>query len=655
MNSTRITRWFIYALIGVAILAIIWSYTSSASSTNEIPISQLARQIQEERVDEIIVDGNGRRITVRYNDPNRPAVESQISGVSSLEELLGNYGVTEADYADLSPRITYDPPNQWGSWLNIVGIFLPALLIIGFIYFIFRQAQGSNNQAMAFGKSRARMFTGDHPTVTFDDVAGAVEAKEELREIVEFLREPEKFVSFGARIPKGVLLVGSPGTGKTLLAKAVSGEAGVPFFSIAGSEFVEMFVGVGASRVRDLFEQAKRHSPCIIFIDEIDAVGRQRGAGLGGSHDEREQTLNQILVEMDGFGTDTHVIILAATNRPDILDPALMRPGRFDRRVVIDRPDFKGREKIFKVHLRGKPIASNVNVTILAKSTPGFVGADIENTVNEAALLAARRNKRHIGMSEFEEAVERVQLGPERKSRVITDEDKEIIAYHEAGHAIVSHFVPEAMPLRKITIIPRGMGLGLTWYMEDDNILPNKSQLLAKIASLLGGRVAEEIVYGEVTTGASNDLQRVTQLSQTMVTQYGMSDNLGLRVYGQKQEMVFLGREISEQRDYSDAIAEKIDNEVRDIIDRQYNRATEILTTNRDKLDLIAQTLLDIETLEADEFLSLIEGNGLPNRSSSNNNNPNNPSTPVEANSPESKDWKNKPPSLDLPPSPTPA
>lgn len=652
MNSTRVTRWIIYILIGVAILVIAWSYSPAASSSNQVSISQLARQIQDERVKEIVVDGDGRRIVVRYSEPDRPAAQSQISGVSSLEELLSNYGVTEQDYADLNPRIIYDAPSRWGNWLNVIGIFLPAILIVGFIYYFFRQAQGSNNQALAFGKSRARMFTGDHPTVTFDDVAGAEEAKEELEEIVEFLKEPEKFVNFGARIPKGVLLVGSPGTGKTLLAKAVSGEAGVPFFSIAGSEFVEMFVGVGASRVRDLFEQAKRHSPCIIFIDEIDAVGRQRGAGLGGSHDEREQTLNQILVEMDGFSTDTHVIILAATNRPDILDPALMRPGRFDRRVVIDRPDYKGREKIFKVHLRGKPIASNVDVTVLAKSTPGFVGADIENTVNEAALLAARRNSRNIGMSEFEEAIERVQLGPERRSRVITADDREIIAYHEAGHALVSHFVPEALPLRKVTIIPRGMGLGLTWYMEEDNILPNKSQLKARIASLLGGRVAEEVVFGEVTTGASNDLQRVTQHAQTMVTQYGMSESLGLRVYGQKQEMVFLGREISEQRDYSDAIAEKIDDEVRQIIDAEYDRAKEIIETNREKLDLIAKTLLDIETLEAEDFISLIEGHGLPNKSVANNPNTSSSKT---SDSSDNSDWKKKPPSLDMPPSPTPA
>ncbi|MCA9875359.1 MAG: ATP-dependent zinc metalloprotease FtsH, partial [Anaerolineales bacterium] len=493
---------------------------------------------------------------------------------------------------------------------------------------------------------RARMFTGDHPSVTFADVAGADEAKEELREIVEFLREPEKFVNFGARIPKGVLLVGSPGTGKTLLAKAVSGEAGVPFFSIAGSEFVEMFVGVGASRVRDLFEQAKRHSPCIIFIDEIDAVGRQRGAGLGGSHDEREQTLNQILVEMDGFDTDTHVIILAATNRPDILDPALMRPGRFDRRVVIDRPDMRGREAIFKVHLRGKPIAGNVNVQRLAKSTPGFVGADIENTVNEAALLAARRNKKNIGMAEFQEAVERVQLGPERKSRVITPEEKEIIAYHEAGHALVSHFLPAAPPLRKITIVPRGMGLGLTWYMENDNLLPNKSQLRAQIASTLGGRVAEEIVFGEVTSGASNDLQRVTQIARLMVTQYGMSEDLGLRVYGQKQEMVFLGREISEQRDYSDAVAELIDNEVREIIDREHEEARRILQENRDTLDRVARALIEEETLEAEEFVAIIEGTERPSPADISSRPPSQPDKK------DTLDWNS---SLNLPPAPSPA
>jgi cell division protease FtsH len=567
-----------------------------------------------------------------------------------LEELLASYGVNESHYGVGKATIFYEKSNEPGAWLTMLGLFLPIVLIIGFIYFIMRQAQGSNNQALSFGKSRARMFTSDHPTVTFDDVAGCEEAKEELEEIVEFLKEPEKFVSFGARIPKGALLVGSPGTGKTLLAKAVSGEAGVPFFSIAGSEFVEMFVGVGASRVRDLFDQAKRHSPCIIFVDEIDAVGRHRGAGLGGSHDEREQTLNQILVEMDGFGTDTHVIILAATNRPDILDPALMRPGRFDRRVVIDRPDVRGREAIFHVHMRGKPLNPNVDVNILAKATPGFVGADIENTVNEAALLAARRNKKNIGMSEFQEAIERVQLGPERKSRIMSQEEREITAYHEAGHAIVSHFLPHAQAVRKITIIPRGMAGGVTWYLEDETRFYSKSKFQDLIASALGGRLAEEIIFGEITTGASSDLQQVTKIARAMVTQYGMSDALGPRVYGEKQEMVFLGREISEQRDYSDAIAETIDNEVRQIVDAAYERAREILLKHRQKLDLVARRLLEVETLEADEFLALIEGRELPPRPPSSTPTPN--KTAVSEKS-DKRGWQ--PPPLDMPTSPSPA
>ncbi len=650
MNSAKITRWFVYFLIGVAVLAILWSYNTSTVPQNNISISQLAQEIITNKVSKIEIGSDGHQINVTYLDEaNHPAAKTYINGSASLEEILSNYGVTTADYADNTPVITYVRPSQWSNWINPIGIFIPTVLIIGFIYFVLRQAQGTNNQALSFGKSRARMFTGDHPSITFDDVAGAEEAKEALEEIVEFLKEPEKFVSFGARIPKGVLLVGSPGTGKTLLAKAVSGEAGVPFFSIAGSEFVEMFVGVGASRVRDLFEQAKRHSPCIVFIDEIDAVGRQRGAGLGGSHDEREQTLNQILVEMDGFGTDTHVIILAATNRPDILDPALMRPGRFDRRVVIDRPDVRGREAIFKVHIRGKPIASNVEVPILAKSTPGFVGADIENTVNEAALLAARRNRKSISMAEFQEAVERVQLGPERKSRIMSQEEREVTAYHEAGHAIVSHLLPHARPVRKVTIIPRGMAGGLTWYLEDDHLFGSRSEFKSRIAGALGGRVAEEVVFGEITTGASSDLQYVTRLARAMVTQYGMSDELGPRVYGEKQELVFLGREISEQRDYSDAIAEKIDQEVRQFIDLEYERARQVLTEHRDRLDLVAQTLLERETLEADEFIVLMEGKELP--PSSNNFRPTRrtavPGTPETAE-------RNKP-TLDLPPAPSPA
>jgi cell division protease FtsH len=634
--------------MGTAVLAILWSYNSSTTAPEQISISQLAQEIKADQIEKIQIAGDGQQMTIIYAG-NRESAQSQISGVSALEEVLSNYGVTQQDYADNLPVISYERPSRLGRWLNIIGIFLPAVLIIAFIFLIFRQAQGSNNQAVSFGKSRARLFTGDHPTVTFDDVAGAEEAKEEVQEIVEFLKEPDKFVSFGARIPKGVLLVGSPGTGKTLLAKAISGEAAVPFFSIAGSEFVEMFVGVGASRVRDLFEQAKRQSPCIVFIDEIDAVGRQRGAGLGGSHDEREQTLNQILVEMDGFGTDTHVIILAATNRPDILDPALMRPGRFDRRVVIDRPDVRGREAIFKVHVRGKPISAKVNMDVLAKATPGFVGADIENTVNEAALLAARRDKTRVGMSEFQEAIERVQLGPERKSRVISAEERELTAYHEAGHGIVSHLLPHAQEVRKITIIPRGMAGGVTWYLEDDARFYSKSKFKALIASALGGRVAEEIVFAEITTGASNDLQQVTRMARSMVTQYGMSDSLGPRIYGEKQELVFLGREISEQRDYSDAIAQQIDEEVRQIIDAEYERARQILTEHREQLDLIANTLLEIETLESHEFAALMNGEELPPP-------PGSDETPLPAEpEPESqRDWT-PPSSLDLPPSPTPA
>jgi cell division protease FtsH len=610
----------------------------------------MVTEIKAGDVKEISVAGDGREVTVLYQDNNRQPSKTQISGTSSIQEELALLGVTNDQLQQI--EIVNEQPSQWVGWLSIIGIFLPAVIIIAFIYFIFRQAQGTNNQALSFGKSKARMFTGDHPTVSFEDVAGCEEAKEELQEVVEFLKEPEKFVSFGARIPKGVLLVGHPGTGKTLMAKAVSGEAGVPFFSIAGSEFVEMFVGVGASRVRDLFEQAKRHSPCIIFVDEIDAVGRQRGAGLGGSHDEREQTLNQILVEMDGFGTDTHVIILAATNRPDILDPALMRPGRFDRRVVIDRPDIRGREAIFKVHMRGKPLASNVRVDVLAKATPGFVGADIENTVNEAALLAARRDKKSIGMHEFQEAIERVQLGPERRSRVMTQEDKEITAFHEAGHAIVAHLLPHAPALRKITIIPRGMALGLNWLLEEDYLHTTRSQLKARIALGLGGRVAEEIVFNEITSGAVGDLSQITNMARTMVTQYGMSEELGLRIYGKKQEMVFLGREISEQRDYSDAVAEKIDEEVRKIIDEQYELARQLLTDNRDKLELIAHTLLEVETLEAEEFAALMDGEDPAGAVSSS---PTAPQAPEPDPGDKRRGWDRPKPKLDLPPAPTPA
>ena len=544
---------------------------------------------------------------VKITEAGGVVVTSRKDSSTPLPDQLKALGVNPEAWAKVSYSV--ERPADWGTWLSTLSFLLPGLLIVGLIYFMFRQAQGTNNQAMSFGKSRARMFTGEHPTVTFDDVAGADEAKQELAEVVEFLKEPEKFVALGARIPKGVLLVGSPGTGKTLLAKAVSGEAGVPFFSISGSEFVEMFVGVGASRVRDLFDQAKRHSPCIVFVDEIDAVGRHRGAGLGGSHDEREQTLNQILVEMDGFDTDTNVIVVAATNRPDILDPALMRPGRFDRRVVLDRPDMKGREEIFKVHVRGKPLGEGINLGVLAKSTPGFVGADIENMVNEAAILAARRNRKIITMPDFEEAMERVMLGPERKSRIIMPKEKKITAYHEAGHAVVMRSLPNSDPVRKVSIIPRGFAAGLTWSMpEDDNSHMSRSKLKDMLAGILGGRSAEELVFDELTTGASNDLEKATEIARSMVTRWGMSDKLGPLVYGKKDELVFLGKELGEQRDYSESVAQEIDAEVRRIMAEAHETARKMLIDNREKLDRVASTLIEIESLDMADFEAVWNG-----------------------------------------------
>ena len=501
------------------------------------------------------------------------------------------------------------PPQQAPdtSWLGIIitGL-LPILIIGGFIFFMMRQAQGTNNQALSFGKSRARMFLGNKTVVTFADVAGVDEAKTELQEVVEFLKYPEKFNSLGARIPRGVLLVGPPGTGKTLMARAVAGEAGVPFFSISGSEFVEMFVGVGASRVRDLFDQAKRNSPCIVFVDEIDAVGRQRGAGLGGSHDEREQTLNQILVEMDGFDTNTNVIVVAATNRPDVLDPALLRPGRFDRQVILDRPDMKGRTAILKVHTKGKPLDKAIVVEDIARQSPGFSGADLANLVNEAAILSARRNKKVIGMSEFQEALERIVAGPERKSRVISDAEKAIIAYHEGGHAVVQRILPKCDPVQKVTIISRGMALGYTMALpSEDRYLQSKTEFEDKIAGLLAGNVAERLVFGDTTTGASNDIEKATDLARRMVTEFGMSDRLGPLSFGKRDELVFLGREIGEQRNYSDEVAKQIDEEVRAIIDHAYERATDVLVQHRDKLTALAEKLVAEETVDAEEFEKL--------------------------------------------------
>ncbi len=606
MNNSRNQSLLIYALLFVAIVAMVFFQVRNQPATdNTLSLNQIAADVQAGKIKRIIVHSDNS-LTVIYPGGSAGDIEKTAQkedGISLLDELT-KMGVTQEQ---LSPKnniaLEIQPPSSWLSILSVLGYILPFILMIGMFWWIFRQAQGSNNQAMSFGKSKARMFSGEHPTVTFDDVAGADESKEELKEVVEFLREPQKFIQLGARIPKGVLLVGPPGTGKTLLAKAVSGEAGVPFFSISGSEFVEMFVGVGASRVRDLFEQAKRHSPCIIFVDEIDAVGRQRGAGLGGSHDEREQTLNQMLVEMDGFDTDTNVIVMAATNRPDILDPALMRPGRFDRRVTLDRPDMHGREAILRVHTKGKPLDPEADLSSVARGTPGFVGADLENLVNEAAILAARRNKKSIGQSELEEAIERVVMGPERKSRLISAEEKRIIAYHEAGHAVVGNAIPEADPVQKVSIVGRGQAGGVTWFRpDDDRILMSRKKMLANLTWALGGRAAEAVIFDDITSGASNDIEQVTRMARTMVTRLGMSEKLGNIVYGQKEELIFLGREISEQRDYSEAIAQKIDEEVRKLVDEAYQQAHDILDKYREQLHAVANLLLEKETITREEF-----------------------------------------------------
>lgn len=598
--NSRNQSYVIYLLLFIAIIVMAFYSFSQRSITETLTINQIAADIKAGKISE--VEESENRLRVKYLEDAREGLSTKESTATLVEQLL-NLGVSQEDLNPEKIRIVIKAPSAWVGVLTALGYILPFLILGGAFFFIFRQAQGSNNAAMSFGKSKARMFTGDHPTVTFVDVAGVEEAKEELKEVVEFLREPQKFISLGARIPKGVLLVGPPGTGKTLLAKAVSGEAGVPFFSISGSEFVEMFVGVGASRVRDLFDQAKRHSPCIVFVDEIDAVGRQRGAGLGGSHDEREQTLNQMLVEMDGFDTDTNIIIMAATNRPDILDPALLRPGRFDRRVVLDRPDVRGREAILKVHVRGKPLEDNIDLSVIARSTPGFVGADLENLVNEAAILAARRNKTLIGQSEFEESIERVIAGPERKSRLISQEEKRIVAYHEAGHAVVMHVLPHGDPVQKVSIISRGMAAGYTLALpQEDRLLMAKKKLFADMVGLLGGRAAEELVFDDITSGASNDIERVSKLARTMVMRMGMSEDLGPMVYGQKEELIFLGREISEQRDYSENVAEKIDKEVRTIVNEAYREAKKILIEYREKLDEVATKLLEVETLSKEEF-----------------------------------------------------
>jgi len=599
-SGTNNRQSIIYILLFIGIIILVfYSFRQQTIATDELTIGEVAQLIVEGKLKRVVVNDDELNLIYPDGTEGKSQKEPDATFVQQLREL----GVAAEDLNPENVIIEIKPPSVWFGVINVLGYILPFIMIAGLFWFVFRQARGGGTSAMNFGQSQARKFTGDNPTVTFDDVAGIPEAKEELFEVVEFLKEPEKFISLGARIPKGLLLMGAPGTGKTLLAKAVSGEAGVPFYSISGSEFVEMFVGVGASRVRDLFDKAKSDSPCIVFVDEIDAVGRHRGAGLGGSHDEREQTLNQILVEMDGFDTDTNVIIIAATNRPDVLDPALLRPGRFDRRVILDRPDMRGREAILEVHARGKPLGPDVDLKTLAKATPGFVGADLENMINEAAILAARREKKVIEQTDFQESIERVIAGPERKSRLISDVEKQIIAYHEAGHAITARSLPEADSVLKISIIARGQAGGYTLILpETDRTLVSRNKILADMVSLLGGRAAEEIVFSDITSGASNDLERVTKLAREMVTRLGMSSELGPMVYGKKDEMVFLGKEFTEQRDYSESVAEKIDIEVKQLVGDAYDRAKSILKKHRKVLDTLAEKLLEHETIDAKEL-----------------------------------------------------
>ncbi len=689
MNQRWVRNSIIYLLILVAIVLIFINvFGGSSSSEEDVSITRIITLAKDGKIEEIVVDGDKIKALTTEGDKLKSRKESDVSILELLE--AGGVPISGAD----AVRVEVKSSSSWSNLGGVMLTFLPLIFFGAIILFMMRQAQGSNNQAMSFGRSRARRFTGNTTTVTFSDVAGVVEAKEELQEVVEFLKFPERFSALGARIPRGVLLVGPPGTGKTLLARAVAGEAGVPFFHISGSEFVEMFVGVGASRVRDLFDQAKRNAPCIIFIDEIDAVGRHRGAGLGGGHDEREQTLNQILVEMDGFDSSINIILIAATNRPDILDPALLRPGRFDRRVVLDAPDISGRIAILNVHIKGKPLEEEVDLDTVAKQTPGFSGADLANLVNEGAILAARRNKKLIGTSELEEAADRVIAGPERKSRIINPREKEVTAYHEAGHALVAHHMEHADHVHKISIIPRGSMGGYTRLLPDeDRFLYSRQQFEAMLAVALGGRTAERIVFGDITTGASSDLENATKIAKKMVTSYGMSherdgvseqvpistmiawaragdvgsievygddllltvnggklyrsrkepdssllevlakagvetgpdggvnvlvkssrrlSGLGPRTYGQRQEMVFLGKEISEQRDYSDRVAEEIDDEISGLIDDARHQAEHILTTDRGKLEQLARHIITHETIEGTELDALFASESPP-------------------------------------------
>ena len=582
-----------YLLIIIVAIWMIDYYSASTVSKTDITYSAFMKHVQQDEVKQVTIVDNV--ISGKLKDGK------DFSTVAPSDDSL----IPTLRARDIEIKAELPPQPPW--WTTILSSLLPMLLIVGIWFMLMQQSQGGGGRVMNFGKSRARRYDEDNIKITFKDVAGADEAKQELEEVVEFLKHPKKYNDLGAKIPKGVLLYGPPGTGKTLLAKAVAGEAGVPFFSISGSDFVEMFVGVGASRVRDLFEQAKKSAPCIVFIDEIDAVGRQRGAGLGG-HDEREQTLNQLLVEMDGFGANEGIIMIAATNRPDILDPALLRPGRFDRQIVVDRPDIKGRQEILKVHVKGKPISPEVELGVIARRTPGFTGADLSNLVNEAALMAARKNKNKIDMPEMEEAAERVIMGPERRSRVISDKEKRLTAYHEGGHTLVGMLLDNTDPVHKVTIIPRGRAGGYTLSLpKEDRYYATRSEMLDELKVLLGGRVAEALVLKEISSGASNDLQRATSLARQMICEYGMSPELGPMTFGHRQDQVFLGRDIGRDKDYSEEVAAKIDKEIRKFIDEAYQKTESLLNENMDKLHLIADALIERETLEGEEIDQLMK------------------------------------------------
>ncbi|TYO96949.1 ATP-dependent zinc metalloprotease FtsH [Desulfallas thermosapovorans] len=602
--SKVIKNLSIYLLIVLVTIALIKWNTQETTAIKEMRFDEFYAALGEGKI---------KQVTIQPNDYTTLISGEQVGGTQfQVRGTVPGAEKVEAILQDKAVQYNVEDPPKPSWWTGLLTTMLPILIFVLLFFFLMQQTQGGGNRVMSFGKSRAKLHTDDKKKVTFADVAGADEVKEELQEVVEFLKNPKKFNELGARIPKGVLLFGPPGTGKTLLARAVAGEAGTPFFSISGSDFVEMFVGVGASRVRDLFEQAKKNAPCIVFIDEIDAVGRQRGAGLGGGHDEREQTLNQLLVEMDGFDANEGIIIIAATNRPDILDPALLRPGRFDREVVVGIPDINGRKEILQVHARGKPLAPGVDIEILARRTPGFTGADLANLMNEAALLAARRGRKDIGQSELEDSIERVIAGPEKKSRVISENEKKLVSYHEAGHAVVGYLLPHTDPVHKVSIIPRGRAGGYTLLLpKEDRYYMTKSQLLDQVTMLLGGRVAEDLVLKEISTGAQNDLERSTELVRKMVMEYGMSEALGPMTFGNKQEAVFLGRDIARDRNYGEEVAGSIDREVRGTIERSYKRAKDILNKHIEILHRIARELMEKETLEAEEFASIMKEAGI--------------------------------------------